>query len=86
MNQSATLAAFILAGFGLFIASRDRLSVYARILWGDKPGTHTAAKQVTQDDADGGTFPNWTLPGTIEDMTDSDFGKVLSDIYGGWDD
>lgn len=41
MNQSAILTSATVAGFALFLASRDRLSLYARTLWGDKPGSHS---------------------------------------------
>ena len=45
MNQSAILAAVLLAGFGLYITSQDRLSVYARVLWGDKPEAHSKPEE-----------------------------------------
>lgn len=35
MNQSGTIAAALLAGFVLYLAARDRLKVYAAVLWGD---------------------------------------------------
>lgn len=42
MNQSAIIGGALLAGFAMFLASQDRLSAYARVLFGDKPGTHGA--------------------------------------------
>ena len=35
MNQSGTIAAALLAGFVLYLAARDRLKVYAAVLWGN---------------------------------------------------
>lgn len=35
MSQSGTIAATLLAGFVLYLAARDRLKVYAGVLWGD---------------------------------------------------
>jgi hypothetical protein len=35
MNQSAYLAAALLAGFVLFVAARGRLVTYADVLWGN---------------------------------------------------
>lgn len=40
MNQSAILGGALLAGFVLFLAARDRLTVYERVLWGAKPDAH----------------------------------------------
>lgn len=34
MNQSAIIAASLLAGFVLFLAARNRLSTYVAVLWG----------------------------------------------------
>lgn len=45
MNQSALIGGALLAGFALFIASRNRLSVYGRVLWGAKPDSHNEAAQ-----------------------------------------
>ena len=76
MNQSAILAAALLAGFGLFIASRDRLPVYARILWGDKPGTHQEPEETNSDDTlgFGDAFKDFELPRL------SDFGDYIPDF------
>lgn len=43
MNQSGTIAAALLAGFVLYLAARDRLKVYAAVLWG-AGGTGVVAK------------------------------------------
>lgn len=80
MNQSAILAASLLAGFGLFIASRDRLPLYAAILWGEKPGTAPADEPSMIEETLGFELPD------LSDLTDDGFGKVLADIYGGWDE
>lgn len=34
MNQSALVGGALLAGFALFLAARDRLTVYGNVLWG----------------------------------------------------
>ena len=42
MNQSSYIAAFLLAGFVLFLAANNRLSAYAAVLWGSPaPPTST---------------------------------------------
>ncbi len=56
MNQSAILTGALIGGFVLFLAARDRLPVYARILWGDKPGTHSEASEGEKPKEDGFTF------------------------------
>lgn len=68
MNQSAILAASLLAGFGLFVASRDRLPVYARILWGEKPGTHSEGTQSEGEESgvDSDWFSDWGPFGQAE--------------------
>lgn len=53
----------MVAGFALFLASRDRLSAYARILWGDKPESHV---QQEPQGEDGYTFDEFTPFGQIE--------------------
>jgi hypothetical protein len=79
MNQSAILAASLLAGFGLFVASRDRLPVYARILWGEKPGTHSEPQQDKSEDTlgFGDAFKGFELPSL------PDFGDYIPDFN--WD-
>lgn len=66
MNQSAILSASLLAAFGLFIASRERLPVYARILWGDKPASHSEQPQeggeTSGDQSDEFTFGDLFRP------------------------
>lgn len=46
MSQSGYIAALLLAAFVLFLAARNRLGVYAAVLWGDTakpvPGTQDA--------------------------------------------
>lgn len=49
MNQSALIGGALLAGFALFITSRNRLSTYGRILWGAKPSTHSEGGEVSSD-------------------------------------
>lgn len=34
MNQSSFIAAFLLAGFVLFLAANNRLTAYTAVLWG----------------------------------------------------
>lgn len=62
MNQSATLAAALLAAFGLFIASRERLPVYARVLWGNKPASHSETPQAEGDQSDSFEFGDLFRP------------------------
>ncbi len=52
MNQSALVGGALLAGFALFLASRDRLSVYGAVLWGAKPAGGAAP-----DPKDAGNVP-----------------------------
>ena len=65
MNQSALIGGTLLAGFALFIASRNRLSVYGRILWGDKPAAHSQDESTAPKEDDGFTLPS--LP-TLDDF------------------
>lgn len=54
MNQSAILTGALIGGLVLFLAARDRLPVYARILWGDKPKTHGKAEEGEQSSENNG--------------------------------
>ena len=81
MNQSAIIGGALLAGFALFIASRDRLSVYGRVLWGAKPEAHATGSN-PETPAVGGAIVG---PGSILD----DWGPNidlhlpdLSDMFG----
>lgn len=65
MNQSAIIAAAIFAGFGLFVASRDRLPLYARILWGEKPGSYASVPGGSEEEDDH-FFGEFTPFGQIE--------------------
>lgn len=53
MNQSALIGGALLAGFAMFLASRDRLSAYGRVLWGDKPAAHSEGDKPVADDTAG---------------------------------
>lgn len=80
MNQSAIIGGALLGGFALFLAARDRLSVYGRVLWGDKPAAHNSA--ATSSESATGETP-LIGPGSILD----DFGPNidlpdLSDLFG----
>lgn len=44
MSQSAVIGGALLAGFVLFLAARNRLTVYERVLWGAKSAPAPAAK------------------------------------------
>lgn len=74
MNQSAILAASILAAFGLFVTSRERLPIYARILWGEKPSSHseTSEGESEQEESEDFFF-DFTPFGIIEDSLDGDY-------------
>lgn len=48
MNQSGTIAAALLAGFVLYLAARDRLKVYAAVLWGAGGGAASAPSALTK--------------------------------------
>lgn len=76
MNQSAILAAAIIAGFGLFIASRNRLPVYARILWSDKPGAHQEPEESKSEDTlgFGDAFKDFDLPSLPDFIPDFNWG------------
>lgn len=73
MNQSAILAASILAAFGLFVTSRERLPVYARVLWGDKPASHSdQAEPESEQEESQDWFPDYAPGGILEDWLDGD--------------
>ena len=65
MNQSAIIGGALLAGFAMFLASRDRLSVYSRVLWGDKPAAGTATPEKEADSALGGFGFDIPSPGDL---------------------
>ena len=77
MNQSALIGGALLAGFALFIASRDRLTTYGRILWGAKPASHNTPAETPAESS------SIVGPGSLLD----DFGPNLSlpnlsDLFG----
>lgn len=77
MNQSALIGGALLAGFGLFLASRNRLPAYGRIMWGAKPASHDTASEEKSPTAG-------ILPGTTEfDPLDilGDYGFGLGDVF-----
>lgn len=68
MNQSGTIAAALLAGFVLYLAARDRLKVYAAVLWGNTeaqlPSHSSAVPGFDVSPAGGaGGSPGLSLPG-----------------------
>lgn len=74
MNQSAIIGGVLLAGFALFLASRNRLSVYGRIMWGAKPASHSGG-EITERPK---------LPSGSTDYEWSDIfkpGEVLENVY-----
>lgn len=75
MNQSAILAASILAAFGLFVTSRERLPVYARVLWGDKPASHSEQTETpeTEQEESQDWFGDYTPFGIFEDYMDGQY-------------
>lgn len=61
MNQSSYIAAFLLAGFVLFLAANNRLSEYAAVLWGSPappPGEKSAPASSRSSDAGAPTVVN----------------------------
>ena len=80
MNQSAILAASLLAGFGLFIASRDRLPLYTAILWGEKPGAVEADEPSMIEETLGFELPD------LDGLNSDELGKALNDLYGLFDE
>lgn len=80
MNQSAVLGGALLAGFALFIASRNRLTTYGRVLWGAKPESHAGGE--TETPAPGSTansVPN-TIAGATLGQWAQDFGSKMDDF------
>jgi hypothetical protein len=74
MNQSALIGGALLVGFALFLASRDRLSAYSRVLWGSKPAAHQEAAKSPSDEAAGfdimDPLGDWgySLPEIVDDL------------------
>lgn len=56
MNQSALIGGALLAGFALFLAARDRLTVYGSVLWGAKPGSGEPAPSTAVQPLPGSIF------------------------------
>lgn len=55
MNQSAIIATALLAGFVLFLAARDRLRIYANVLWGGTSAPLPSSQTQAQSKSDGGS-------------------------------
>lgn len=77
MNQSALIGGALLGAFALFIASRNRLSTYGRVLWGAKPASHDTPASEPKSPTQG------AIPGTGNfDPLDilGDYGYGLGDV------
>lgn len=74
MNQSALIGGALLAGFALFIASRDRLTTYGRILWGAKPDSHSST-----DESSSGSVAN-NIAGNVFGDWAKDLGESMDEL------
>jgi len=77
MNQSAIIGGSLLAGFALFLAARNRLSAYGRVMVGSKPATHEGGEAGADSNAKENSF----------DILDplGDWGYSLKDAMGDLD-
>lgn len=68
LNQSTLIGGALLAAFVLFITSRDRLSSYGRILWGEKPEAHAPGAAAADKNSAANTIAGATLGGWAQDL------------------
>lgn len=79
MSQSSLILGALLAGFVLFIAARNRLPLYAAVLWGPAPSAGAGASA----SASSGSgildqIPSFPFPGA---PSIGDLGDILGDIF-----
>lgn len=79
MNQSAIIGGALLAGFALFVTSRNRLSTYGAIMWGAKPAGHGETLSSNTPISDRPKLPGGGTDYVWGDLLDP--AKVLSQVY-----
>jgi len=86
MNQSSYIAAFLLAGFVLFLAANNRLSEYAAVLWGSPASTSptTGEKGAAPGNMTAGAAPTVVNPPDLKGIGTPSFALTQLGQIGNW--